>query len=372
MAPRTITQIRKPFAKLGKRLVRGFKRVFIRKKAARSSDVFTERLHALRMARNANPSPINESTLVAKYPDGFMDIAPPAENPTAPDRLAFLGLPGEIRNKIYGYVFTPLMKNCESCFKGGSTSLSLLQVCRQVYHETHALAYENMILFLRGRLEVEINQKRLRKMRPEHLALIKTVAIDSSFPTGVVNTEAALNPTCLIAHMRMPPVANDQPLRQHVNVLRGILYNLWLKLMLMEVKSLNRICLIEGGGAMDWVQQIEREFRKASEAAQSNGRLSTSRKWRLWEEKANKEIDPEKVQRFTLFRDVAETRDETWRTSPIVRRRMVQVEFYKDWPAFKDNYHGLTYEWKSDRPAFEESARTALGPPAVTDTDQER
>jgi len=307
-----------------------------------------------------------ETTLIAKGsdPQTFVEIEHPAESSQIPDRLTFLGLPGEIRNKIYSYVFTPSLERCESTFERTSVGLPLLQSCRQVYHETHSLAYGAHILFLRGPNDRAKNLRRLGNLRPTHLALIKTVAIDSNFPKGLLSIPAplVLCPTCIIAHLKMPSVGLTQQLRQHVNVLRGILYNLWVKLMLMEVKSLDRLCLVEGGGDLEWVEHVQAEFRRVRDAERR------PRKWRLWEpptpdlEAAAKPAvsasevaagQPKqqgppgsKVQTFVLVRDESEgSPDERTR----VPARAAKVEFYPDWEMFRKEYLHFSEVWEKER-----------------------
>jgi len=307
-----------------------------------------------------------ETTLIAKGsdPQTFIDIELPAESSQIPDRLSFLGLPGEIRNKIYSYVFTPSLERCASTFERTSVGLPLLQTCRQVYHETHSLAYGAHILFLRGPNDRGKNLRRLGNLRPAHLALIKTVAIDSNFPKGLLSIPAplVLCPTCIIAHLKMPSVGLAQPLRQHVNILRGILYNLWVKLMLMEVKSLDRLCLVEGGGDLEWVDHVQSEFRRVRDAERR------PRKWRLWEpatpnaEEAPKRADQpageaaeppkqqvppgSKVQTFVLVRDEVEGTPED-RTRLLARA--AKVEFYPDWDLFRKEYLHFSEVWEKER-----------------------
>jgi len=304
-----------------------------------------------------------ETTLIAKGsdPQTFVDIELPTESSQIPDRLTFLGLPGEIRNKIYSYVFTPSLERCESTFERTSVGLPLLQSCRQIYHETHSLAYGAHILFLRGPNDRAKNLRRLGNLRPTHLSLIKTVAIDSNFPKGLLSIPAplVLCPTCIIAHLKMPSVGLTQQLRQHVNVLRGILYNLWVKLMLMEVRSLDRLCLVEGGGDLEWVEHVQAEFRRVHDVERR------PRKWRLWDPPADDAATPagsppeeppaqqtqqgppgSKVQTFVLVRDESEGSPDDRNRVPA---RAAKVEFYPDWEMFRKEYLHFSEVWEKEK-----------------------
>jgi hypothetical protein len=232
---------------------------------------------------NSNESPTVKN-FQATGPPSFKEIGLPDCDADLAPRLSLMGMPGEIRNNIYSFVTAPDLKMISNSAGTSNAYFPVLLVCRQIYQELHRKLYGNLVLSLRPPTTElgDLTLRRLANIEPTHLALIKTVALQSHFPRGLMNLPSGLQPTCLIAHLHMPSMVMSPALRHHVNVLRGILYNLWIKLLLMEMQTLERVCLVDKSDDLDWVVHVRKEFKRKPDRP---------RRWRLLGDEEDEDVD---------------------------------------------------------------------------------
>lgn len=120
---------------------------------------------------------------------GYIDIGLPA--PATHSRLSLLGLPGELRNRIWHFTFAG---------SRGSSGLQLLLTSRQVYHEAQVEAWQSTApeLWNRRSSFPDRTRKKLAGVPSQKLMSIKSVEIGSSWELYMGDICEYINPITLI------------------------------------------------------------------------------------------------------------------------------------------------------------------------------